>query len=248
MRAEPSLDELIAFRALQGLGGGGLMVSAQAAIGDVVPPRERGRYTGLFGAVFGLASVAGPLLGGFLTTNLSWRWIFYVNLPLGVAALFVLAATLPAASERVHHTIDYLGTALLAAGLSAIVLAASLGGTSYAWGSLDDRRAVGRRGGALAAFLVWERHAREPILPPRLLRNRVFAVDQRRRLRRRVRAVRRGHLPAAVPAGRQGRHPDRLGAAAGAADGRPADHLDRLRAGDHAHRPLQGRSRSPAPR
>ena len=130
-----SLDELIAFRALQGLGGGGLMVSAQAAIGDVVPPRERGRYTGLFGGVFGLASVAGPLLGGFLTTNLSWRWIFYVNLPLGVAALFVLAATLPAASERVHHTIDYLGTVLLAAGLSAIVLAASLGGTSYAWGS-----------------------------------------------------------------------------------------------------------------
>ncbi len=171
-----SLDELIAFRALQGLGGGGLMVSAQAAIGDVVPPRERGRYTGLFGAVFGLASVAGPLLGGFLTTNLSWRWIFYVNLPLGVAALFVLAATLPAASERVHHTIDYLGTVLLAAGLSAIVLAASLGGTSYAWGSSVI---VGLWIGgvvALAAFLVWERHAREPILPPRLLRNRVFAA------------------------------------------------------------------------
>src|ERR1700728_3646458 len=130
-----SLDELIAFRALQGLGGGGLMVSAQAAIGDGVPPRERGRYTGLFGAVFGLASVAGPLLGGFLTSDLSWRWIFYVNLPLGVLALFVLAATLPAASERVHHKIDYLGIVLLGAGLSAIVLGASLGGTSYAWGS-----------------------------------------------------------------------------------------------------------------
>src|SRR5271163_1534416 len=130
-----SLDELIAFRALQGLGGGGLMVSAQAAIGDVVPPRERGRYTGLFGAVFGLASVAGPLLGGFLTSDFSWRWIFYVNLPLGIFALFVLAAALPAVAERVHHTIDYLGTALLGAGLSAIVLAASLGGTSFAWGS-----------------------------------------------------------------------------------------------------------------
>ncbi|HEV3322232.1 MAG TPA: MDR family MFS transporter [Solirubrobacteraceae bacterium] len=171
-----SLDELIAFRALQGLGGGGLMVSAQAAIGDVVPPRERGRYTGLFGAVFGLASVAGPLLGGFLTTNLSWRWIFYVNLPLGVAALFVLAATLPAASERVHHTIDYLGTALLAAGLSAIVLAASLGGTTYAWGSSTIVGLWAAGVATLAAFLVWERHAREPILPPRLLRNRVFAV------------------------------------------------------------------------
>ena len=171
-----SLDELIAFRALQGLGGGGLMVSAQAAIGDVVPPRERGRYTGLFGAVFGLASVAGPLLGGFLTTNLSWRWIFYVNLPLGVAALFVLAATLPAASERVHHTIDYLGTVLLGAGLSAIVLAASLGGTSYAWGS-GTIVGLWIAGVVLVvAFLVCERHAREPVLPPRLLSNRVFAV------------------------------------------------------------------------
>jgi EmrB/QacA subfamily drug resistance transporter len=170
-----NLDELIAFRALQGLGGGGLMVSAQAAIGDVVPPRERGRYTGLFGAVFGLASVAGPLLGGFLTSSLSWRWIFYVNLPLGVGALFVLGATLPAASTRVHHTIDYLGTALLAAGLSAIVLMSSLGGTSFAWGSSVI---VGLAiGGVLliGAFALAERSAHEPVLPLRLLRNRVFA-------------------------------------------------------------------------
>jgi EmrB/QacA subfamily drug resistance transporter len=171
-----NLDELIAFRAVQGLGGGGLIVSAQAAIGDVVPPRERGRYTGLFGAVFGLASIAGPLLGGFLTSNLSWRWIFYVNLPLGVLALFVLAATLPAATERVHHRIDYVGTALLAAGLAAIVLATSLGGTSYAWGSPTI---VGLAiGGALllALFPLFERRAPEPVLPPRLFRNRVFAV------------------------------------------------------------------------
>jgi EmrB/QacA subfamily drug resistance transporter len=171
-----NLDELIAFRALQGLGGGGLMVSAQAAIGDVVPPRERGRYTGLFGAVFGLASVAGPLLGGFLTTNLSWRWIFYVNLPLGVAALFVLAATLPAASARVEHTIDYLGTGVLAAGLSAIVLGSSLGGTSFAWGSPVI---IGLGIGGvilLAIFLAIERRAAEPVLPPRLLSNRVFAT------------------------------------------------------------------------
>jgi EmrB/QacA subfamily drug resistance transporter len=171
-----NLDELIAFRALQGLGGGGLMVSAQAAIGDVVPPRERGRYTGLFGAVFGLASVAGPLLGGFLTSDLSWRWIFYVNLPLGVIAFFVLAATLPTASERVHHTIDYLGTALLAAGLSAIVLLASLGGTTYAWGStvIVGLGIVGPL--LLIGFLVVERRAREPVLPPRLFANRVFVV------------------------------------------------------------------------
>jgi EmrB/QacA subfamily drug resistance transporter len=171
-----SLDELIAFRALQGLGGGGLLVSAQAAIGDVVPPRERGRYTGLFGAVFGLASVAGPLLGGFLTSDLSWRWIFYVNLPLGVFALFVLAATLPSASERVHHKIDYPGIVLLALGLSGIVLAASLGGTSYAWGSstIVGMWIVGVV--FLAAFVVCERHAAEPVLPLRLLRNRVFSA------------------------------------------------------------------------
>src|SRR5271155_3383694 len=171
-----NLDELIAFRALPGLGGGGLMVSAQAAIGDVVPPRERGRYTGLFGAVFGLASIAGPLLGGFLTTNLSWRWIFYVNLPLGVIGLFVLAATLPSVSERVHHSIDYLGTLLLAGGLAGIVLATSLGGTSYAWGSPT---VVGLAvGGAilLVVFALVERRAPEPVLPPRLFRNRVFAV------------------------------------------------------------------------
>src|SRR5271165_2046414 len=171
-----SLDELIAFRALQGLGGGGLIVSTQAAIGDVVPPRERGRYTGLFGAVFGLASVAGPLLGGFLTSHLSWRWIFYVNLPLGVTALFVLAATLPSVSERVHHSIDYLGTFLLGAGLSAIVLAASLGGTSDPWGSTLIV-SLGIAGLVLLiAFLMCERRAREPILPPRLLGNRVFVM------------------------------------------------------------------------
>ena len=171
-----SLDELIAFRALQGLGGGGLMVSAQAAIGDVVPPRERGRYTGLFGAVFGLASVAGPLLGGFLTSSLSWRWIFYVNLPLGVVALFVLAATLPSPPERVQHTIDYLGTGVLAAGLSAIVLMSSLGGVSFAWGSAVI---VGLGAGGvilIALFMAVERRAREPVLPPRLFKNNVFAM------------------------------------------------------------------------
>src|SRR5689334_24629342 len=129
------MTELIAFRFIQGLGGGGLMVSAQAAIGDVVAPAERGRYSGLFGAVFGVSSVAGPLLGGFMTTHISWRWIFYVNLPLGVAALAVLAVTLPAVRERVEHAVDYLGTALLAASLSAVVLGTTLGGTQYAWGS-----------------------------------------------------------------------------------------------------------------
>src|SRR3954447_8838101 len=108
--AAQSMTELILFRALQGLGGGGLMVSAQAAIGDVVSPRERGKYTGLFGAVFGLSSILGPLIGGFLTTHASWRWIFYVNLPIGVIAFIVLAFTLPSRHDRTRHRIDYLGT------------------------------------------------------------------------------------------------------------------------------------------
>lgn len=171
-----SIDQLIAFRALQGLGGGGLLVSTQAAIGDVVPPRERGRYMGLFGAVFGLASVAGPLLGGFLTTNLSWRWIFYVNLPLGAVALVVLQAALPKVKGEVSRRIDYLGTALLAAGLAAIVLGTSLGGTSHPWGSplIVGLGAAGVL--LLTGFAVAERFAPEPVLPLRLLTNRVFAV------------------------------------------------------------------------
>ena len=171
-----SLTELIAFRALQGLGGGGLIVSAQAAIGDVVSPRARGRYQGYFGAVFGIASVIGPLLGGFLTTNLTWRWIFYVNLPIGVLAFAVLAATLPARTERVQRRIDYMGAGLLASALAAIVLLTTLGGTSYAW---DSAFIVGLGVAAvvlLIAFVVVERRAPEPVLPMRLFRNRVFSV------------------------------------------------------------------------
>src|SRR5215207_6964892 len=170
------MTELIAFRAIQGLGGGGLMVSAQAAIGDVVPPRERGRYSGLFGAVFGVSSIAGPLIGGFLTTHLSWRWIFYVNLPLGIAALAVLAVTLPSVSERRSHRIDYAGTALLAVGLSGIILLTSLGGNTYDWAS-PEIVLMGVVGvGCLVALTFVERHAAEPILPPMLFRNRVFIV------------------------------------------------------------------------
>src|SRR3954466_10598689 len=162
-----SMSELIAFRAIQGLGGGGLMVSAQAAIGDVVPPRERGKWSGLFGAVCGVSCGAGPLVGGFLPTNVSWRWIFYVNLPLGALALAVLGVAMPRAAERVHHAVDYVGAALLAVALSAIVLATPLGGTSYDWGSpfivgMGVIAVV-----AIAAFAAAERRGpRPPAAPP----------------------------------------------------------------------------------
>src|SRR3954465_6226362 len=170
------MTELIAFRAIQGLGGGGLMVSAQAAIGDVVPPSERGRYSGLFGAVFGVSSVAGPLIGGFLTPHISWRAIFYVNLPLGALAFVVLAATLPTVEERRRHRIDYAGTTLLAVGLSALILLATLGGNTFDWASwqIVGMGIVGVA--AIAALTQVERRAAEPILPPELFRNRVFVV------------------------------------------------------------------------
>ncbi|HUN79869.1 MAG TPA: MDR family MFS transporter [Solirubrobacteraceae bacterium] len=171
-----SMTQLIAFRALQGLGAGGLIVLVQATVGDIVSPRERGRYQGLFGAVFGLASVAGPLLGGVIVEHLSWRWIFYVNIPIGLVALLVIAATLPATQVRGRPVIDYLGAGVLAAALSAIVLVASLGGTTWAWESLQVVLVAVVAIALLLVFLAVERRAREPVLPLAVLRDLVFRV------------------------------------------------------------------------
>ncbi|MGW1296415.1 MFS transporter [Streptomyces sp. NPDC002533] len=171
-----TMDELIAFRALQGIGGGGLMIGVQAIIADIVPARERGRYMGLIGAVFGLASVAGPLLGGFFTDHASWRWCFYINVPFGLVTLAVIAVVLKLPRPAVRPRLDVLGAALLAAASTCLVLVTSWGGTEYAWGS---RTVLGLSAGAVvttALFVAVERRAAEPIIPLRLFRDSVFNV------------------------------------------------------------------------
>jgi EmrB/QacA subfamily drug resistance transporter len=171
-----NMTELIVFRGIQGLGGGGLFVLTIATVGDIIAPRDRGRYQGFFGAVFGVSTVIGPLLGGFFVDNLSWRWIFYVNLPIGLIALAVIAVVFQAPQDHVPHRIDYLGAALLAGGLSSIVLYASLGGTTYSWGSPWMISLILAGFLMLGAFVFVEGRAAEPILPLEIFRNRVFTI------------------------------------------------------------------------
>jgi EmrB/QacA subfamily drug resistance transporter len=172
-----SMFQLIAFRALQGLGGGGLMVGSMTILGDVVSPRERSRYMGLFMAMFGVTSLLGPLIGGFFVDYLSWRWIFYVNVPIGAVALVVTAVTLPGALSRVHRVIDYLGAGLIAASATSLVLFTSLGGTSFSWTS-PFMIGLAVAGAVFAVLFVWaESRATEPIIPLPLFVNRVFSAS-----------------------------------------------------------------------
>ncbi len=171
-----SMGELIGFRALQGIGAGGLIVGAQAIIGDIVPPRERGRYMGVIGAVFAVASVAGPLLGGFIVDNLSWRWVFYVNMPVGVIAVAVVALKLHLPAVRRRNQIDYLGAGLLSGGVAALILLTTWGGNQYAWNS-DAIIGLGLVGVLLLAVFVWqERRVPEPLIPMTLFRSSIFNV------------------------------------------------------------------------
>ncbi|WP_214326033.1 MFS transporter [Nonomuraea sediminis] len=171
-----SMDQLIAFRALQGLGGGGLMVLAQAIVGDVVSARDRGKYQGWFGGVFAVSSIVGPLLGGLFVDHLSWHWVFYINLPLGVIALVVIIVVLPGDDTRTAHKIDYAGVVLLGAATSCLVLIATWGGTTYAWSSPVI---IGLAVAALVLLVAWgfvERRAAEPVMPLGLFKLRAFSM------------------------------------------------------------------------
>src|SRR5580704_2210859 len=160
-----TMDQLIAFRALQGLGAGGLMVGAIATIGDMVSPRERGQYMGYMMAAMMIAMIAGPLVGGYITQNWSWRWIFYINMPIGGAALIYLWLTLHLPRKRVEHKIDYLGALVIAVFSTAIVLLTSWGGSQYAWGSWEILMLAAASAISLAAFFYVEARAAEPMLP-----------------------------------------------------------------------------------
>ncbi|HEX4724727.1 MAG TPA: MDR family MFS transporter [Pseudonocardiaceae bacterium] len=173
-----NMNELIGFRALQGLGAGGLMVGAMAIIGDLIPPRDRGRYQAMIGGMMPIAFVGGPLVGGLLTDHLSWRWVFYINIPLGIAALVVTGLFMKLPRQRIDARIDYVGAILLAVGVVALTLAASWGGSQYAWASWQIIGLFVVAAVFLAAFVYAETKVAEPILPPRLFANRNFTVAQ----------------------------------------------------------------------
>ncbi|GAA3291567.1 MFS transporter [Dactylosporangium vinaceum] len=171
-----NMPELIGFRAFQGLGAGGLMVGAMSVLGELVPPRERGKYQGQFAAVMAVAMVAGPLVGGFITDHADWRWAFFVNLPLGGLALALLALRLHLPKRRTEHRIDWLGAALLSIGVTALVLITTWGGTQYPWSSAEIRGLAVAAVLTLAGFVFVERRHPEPIVPLSIFKNRNFTL------------------------------------------------------------------------
>ncbi|HEY7946065.1 MAG TPA: MDR family MFS transporter [Acidimicrobiales bacterium] len=172
-----SMIELILFRALQGVGAGGLIVGSQAIMGDVISPRQRGRYMGYFGAVFGATSIIGPLLGGVFTQDLSWRWVFYINIPFGVIALFVIASVLHIPVKRTEHAIDYWGLTFLGAAVTTIVLLTTWGGSTFAWASFPIVAMIVGAVLLIVAFCLVEARAAEPLIPLGLFRIAVFNVS-----------------------------------------------------------------------
>nr|WP_239074365.1 MDR family MFS transporter [Streptomyces sp. SID10853] len=170
------MSQLIGFRAIQGLGAGGLMVGVMAIIGDLIPPRERGKYQGMMAGVMAVAMIGGPLVGGAITDHLGWRWTFYINLPLGAVALAMVTAVLHLPKKRSRGRIDYLGTALLTIGIVSIVLVTTWGGSQYAWGSAIIMELIFIGVAALIGFVFWETKAAEPIVPLHIFRNRNFSL------------------------------------------------------------------------
>ncbi|MFI2764630.1 MDR family MFS transporter [Streptomyces echinatus] len=170
------MGQLIGFRAVQGLGAGGLMVGVMAIIGDLIPPRERGKYQGLMAGVMALAMIGGPLVGGTITDNWGWRWAFYINLPLGVFALALVTAVLHLPKKRAKAGIDYLGVILLTVGITAIVLVTTWGGTEYAWTSTRIMELIGIGVASLIGFVFWQTRAAEPVLPLHIFRSRNFTL------------------------------------------------------------------------
>ncbi len=218
--------ELILFRAVQGAGAGGLMVGSQAIIGDVIPPRQRGRYMGYFGAVFGLSSILGPLAGGFFTQHLSWRWIFYINVPIGIVALFIIAAVLHIPVNRKHHKVDWWGTTFLSAGVVGWILATTLGGTpGWAWGSVAIMLMMILSTVSLAHLRVRRDPGERADHPAGALSKPHVLCGLGRELRDRLHDVWLDRVLAALPAGRARCHAHLLGTRTAADGGGHAHHL-----------------------